>query len=681
MKRSAATQIFVALLVSALAHPQVGVAATPSLGLTQLSLSAAGPRVSVFVVPVDLSASQQQGVLEGATLAALEKAGRFTVVAPHDAFNPAAAQKRAEALVAAREKLKGGKQAIDELDNVKATADFTAALEALQGADLTREFPALLDAWTMKAAGHATGGENGPAKKDMEAVVSLAPRAEFSPTFFPPDLIKFAEAQRKQANNAKGELLVRTEPPGARVWVDGQYRGVSPVTIAGLTAAKHFVTASLGGYALAQSQVSPGEAQLDLELSELAVQWKKALVDIKRDPEAEARDTLTQELAKAGQVDQLVLLIAKKSTAGEQLELIGVRLEASDGHNAAYRVGTVNPGDADAMATWFDGLVEKDDARDGKRAVHHYRGAEGIDGRKVASYGLMGGGVALIAMGVVFGVMASGRQTAFVNTPQTQTGPSQLAAVEGRTFSVVADVSYVVGAAAAATGAVLFFTKPAEGAAPTTAGAADDTAAKDAEQKRLADEARAADAKKQEDASRADEADKKKKADDARAAEEQKKKDDEAAAAAAKKQEEPPPKKLSKKEQAALEKKEREEAERQRKEEAKRAAEEEKKRKEDEKRAADEEKKRKDEEKRAADEEKKKQDDEKKAASKPLTKKEKAEAERKAKEEEEARLKAEEEAKEKEAAEKKKREEEERKRREAEEKKRKEEDHDDLRNY
>lgn len=657
MKRSAAVQIIVALLVSALARPSVGVAATPVTALTQVSLAATGPRVAVFVVPLDLSASQQQGALEGAAEAALVRAERFTVVPVQDAFNPEAARQHAAAVDGAREKLKTGKQAIDELDNVKATADFKDALEALQGADLTREFPALLDAWTMKAAGHATGGENGPAKKDMEAVIALAPRAEFSPTFFPPELLKFAEAQRKQAANAKGELLVRTEPPGARVWVDGQLRGISPVTVAGLSAAKHFVTASLGGYALAQAQVSPGEAQLDLELSELAQPWKKALLDIKRDPEGQVRDTAAQSVGKAAQLEQLVLVIARKSVAGEQLELIGVRLESSDGHNAGYRVGTVNPGDPDALAGFFDGLAAKDDKRDGKNPVHHYKGAEGLDVRQVATYSLLGGGAAFIIAGIILGSVAAVNHDIFLRTPQAQFGPSRLVANIGFPSAVAADVSYGVGIAALAAGAVLFFTKPSAGgdAAPQKA---------EAPKPREPEKKPAATEDKQEEKTRED---------DARAAEEKKKRDDDAAAANAKKEEEEK-KKLSKKEQAALEKKEREEAER-------KAKEEERQRKEDEKRAAEEEKKRKEEEKRQAAEEEKRRREEEKKASKGQSKKEREEAERRAKEEEEARLKAEEEAKAKEAAEKKRRDDEERKRREAEEKKRREEDHDDLRNY
>ena len=84
-----------------------------------------------------------EGAIEAAAEAALTKAGRFTVVPVQDAFNPTNAVKRAELMATAREKLSSGKKAIDDLDNVKATADFRDALDFLQRADLSREFPAM----------------------------------------------------------------------------------------------------------------------------------------------------------------------------------------------------------------------------------------------------------------------------------------------------------------------------------------------------------------------------------------------------------------------------------------------------------------------------------------------------------------------------------------------------------
>ncbi|MFZ5442964.1 MAG: PEGA domain-containing protein, partial [Myxococcota bacterium] len=452
-----ALQCFIAVLVVSIARPPLALAAPPSL-LPPLALAASGPRVSVVVVSLDAKAGAQQGALEGAALEALDRAARFTVLAPHDAFNPGMFEKRQDAVTAAAEKLKLGKQALDDLDNVKATESFTQAVDLLQESDLSRDFPALLDAWIMKAAGHATGGENGPAKKDMESVIALAPRSEFSPTFFPPDLLKFAEAQRKLATNAKGELLVRTEPAGARVWVDGAFRGISPVTIAGLSAGKHFVAASLGGYALAQSQVAPGEEVLSLAAAELGPGWKKAVSDIKKDPEGATRDSAAQALGKAARLDQVLLVVAKKSTAGEKLELIALRLETRDGHNAAFHTGVVSPGDPEALATFFDALTGRDAKRDGKDPVHHFKGGGSSSVKTIAGISLVGFGAAALATGTAFGVMALNNAAAWKEIPQTQVVKAEQARSEGRTFALVADVSFIVGALSAAGGTVLLLT-------------------------------------------------------------------------------------------------------------------------------------------------------------------------------------------------------------------------------
>ena len=45
-----------------------------------------------------------------------------------------------------------------------------------------------------------------------------------------------------------GSLSVTTSPPGARVYVDGELKGVTPATIPGLSAGKHTVLLSLAGY-------------------------------------------------------------------------------------------------------------------------------------------------------------------------------------------------------------------------------------------------------------------------------------------------------------------------------------------------------------------------------------------------------------------------------------------------
>lgn len=655
---SLALQGFIALMVVALVRPPLAQASVPEL-LTEFSLAAGAPRIAVVVVSQDLRASQQQGALEGAGEAALERAARFSVISVHDAFNPTAAKKQDDQLEDSRQKMKTGRQALDDLDNVKATEAFTQALEALKQTDLSRNFPALLEAWTMKAAGHATGGENGPAKKDIEAVVALSPKAEFTPTFFAPDLIKFAEAQRKFSANAKGELLVRTEPTGARVWVDGTYRGVSPVTVAGLTGAKHFIAASEGGYALGQSQAAPGEETLSLPGAELGSGWKKATGDLKKDPEGSTRDSAAQALGKAARLDQVLLVIAKKSLAGDKLELIAVRLEVRDGHNAAYRTGTVNAGDPEQLTTFFDGLTGKDAKRDGKSPVHHFKGGGSSPIQTVAGISLLGLGAAALVSGVTFGVLANIKANDFAGTPQTRTFDSASLKRDGQTFALVADISYIVAILSAGGGAALLLTNNGGGGGEELASSPskkpDDSKRREldrkaAEDRRAAEDRAKEDARRREEERAREEDDKKDTSDEKRRADEEEARRAEEEAARKKEEEEKSTRKLSKKEQAALEKKKRED-ERQAAEEKKRAEE-------------DAERARKAEEKRAG----------------KLTKKQRAEEDERKKKEVEAARAAEEEARLKAEAEAKKKKEDEARRKREEEKK-KTEDHDDLRNF
>lgn len=646
--RAVAVQLLTAGLVAALARPPLAYAAPSERLLPHLVLGATGPRVAVFVVGLDPKAKQNVTELEHAAEDALERAGRFQLVPAQDAANPTAAKAREEKLEQAAAKVAEGKQALDDLEAQKAVEVFSSAVALLGATDSTRDMRLLLDARLWKASAHATAGENAPAKKEMEALLAVDPKVEFSSSFFSPDLIKFGEAERKQAENAKGELTVRTEPPGARVWVDGQYRGTSPVLVAGLAAGNHVVAATQGGYALAQVELPPGEHLVKLEPAELAPALKKAAAVVAADPEGPGRDAGAKELGRALGVDQVLLVVAKKSPAGEQLDVIALRLEVRDGHNAAFRQKVLKVGDEGALADFFDLLVAKDDPRDGKAPRTHFKDS-GSGVKTTVGVSLLGVGVAAAATGAVFGVMALNQSSQFKDTPQVQAVKSQTLASQGRTYAWVADVSYIVAGVTAVTGLVLVLTDKADSGEELSAppqGRRGLDPRKVEEDRRRAEEQERRDAARREEERRrnqevreqrkAEEADQQ--AEDAAAkakAEEDQKKADEAAEAEKKAAEEKqkaeeeeakkPKKKLSKKEQreeerrlkAEADKKKREEAAAKKaeaakaKEEAAQAKAEEEKRKAEEKKKAEEEEaaRRREEEKKKREEEKKKQEE------------------------------------------------------------------------
>ncbi len=684
--RSLSAHLLIAALVAGLVRPPVATA-LPAQFLPELVAGASGPSVAVVVVTLDLKARAQAGLLEAEAEAAVTRSGRLALVTGHDAFNPDAAKKRAQALASAREKVAQGQKALDDLDNVKATGAFVDALALYKQADTTQVAREYLDALVLKAASHATGGETGPAKKGIDAALAFDARAEFSPTFFPPDLVKYAEAQRKGALAARGELTVRTEPSGARVWVDGAYLGPSPATASNLGPGKHFVAAAASGSALAQAELPPGDGQVALEPAELSAEYTRATARVSADPEGPGRDQGARELGKALGVDQVLLVIARKSLAGDQLDLIAERLDTRDGHNWSYRALTVR---ADGAAAFFDGLLLKDTLRSGRDPVTNFKSSGGAGGMRTnVAIGLLGLGAAGLVTGGVFGFMASNQASAFKQTVQTDVVKSTQLRTSGQAYAVVADISFLIGLASAATGTVLLVTNVGNGSPASDDGAAAAAAAKKEEAARRRD----AERKASEDRARADEARRKSDADAAAKRDDERRKADEAAAAKRaddekkkadddKKKpdddESPSKKKLTKKQQQEEERKRREDEARAAAEEKKRQADEAKARKEEEARAAAEEKKRQADEAKAKKDAAAKKADEKKPDEKKVD--EAKPDEKKSGDDDAAARRAAEEKRKKEDDERRRLEDEKRTK-EEDERKKKNEDHDDLRNF
>jgi PEGA domain len=638
--------VLVAFLVFGLARPAVS---APRLVPGFEVLAATGPKLLVLVAPLDGPARTQAGLLEHTAESAVKAQGRFALLRSADALDGRAARAREESAEKARKLDKDGRQKLDDLDAVAGAATLAEALAAWRASDLTEHFKDFTATWSSRGGAYATGDENVRARQDIERILAVAPDTVFSNAYYPPDLLKYAEGLRKTVASANGELTVRSEPVGARIWVDGVYRGVAPATIKGLANGRHFVTALLAGRSMWQSEVPLGEELVKLEPAEGAANWSRTLEKLSKDPDGPGRDTAAREVAAATGAEQVLLLVAKKSVNGNQLELTGIRIEARDGHNAAFAKKVVPMDSTEAADGFVAALLEKDAPRkEGKPLTHFDGGAGGgvHPTRRIVGLSIAGAGVLLAGTGALFGGLALGKQEEFRNTLQTDTARAQEIANTGRTFAIVCDITLITGVVAAAFGSVAGFTtlgqnwfQPREGGEPPPPEPKKDEppAKKDEAKKDKAAEPKKDEPKKEpepkKDEPKKDEPRKTR----AQEAEERKKKE-------------------------AEEKKAKEEEEKRKKEEEKKAKEDEKRKKEEEKKGGD---KKKAEEEAAA---KKKADDE--AAAR------KAEEDKKKKEEEAKKKKAEEEA-----AAKKKAEEEAARKRKEEEAKKKAEDHDDLKNY
>jgi hypothetical protein len=164
----------------------------------------------------------------------------------------------------------------------------------------------LADAMVALASAHAQQGRRRASNAVLIRLLTWRADYEIDPQQYPPAMVaQVEEARRAVMKQARGEVRVESEPPGAQVFVDGRYVGVTPVVATDLLVGEHFVTFKKLGYkkGLRVAQVSaraPGQVSMKLQQSEKYLLVTQALSRLERgmggprlDP---AMDTLKETL-------------------------------------------------------------------------------------------------------------------------------------------------------------------------------------------------------------------------------------------------------------------------------------------------------------------------------------------------------------------------------------------------
>lgn len=413
------------------------------------------PDLVVVVVPTAPAAEETAAVLDESLREAVVASGRFDLARLIDLLDAENAKEREGRVKAGDAALEAAQQLYNDLDTIRALSEADRAIRAYAETDLTQHMDELVGAWIFKIASLVANGENKAAELEMEKLLAVAPKAQFSPNYFPPEQIATAEKWRKAIAAASETMEVTTVPAGAEVFVDGVFRGVSPVKVRGLAAGDHFVSARAPGYSLAQQRARTGQVELTLQKSESWPKYEALVRRVKKDPRGPQRDLAAKEFAAWARVQQVLLAIVDVAPGAKQAKVTALRLEAKDGHNAAWVQRDVPSGEgvqaqADALAS---ALLGRDEPRRGG-PVTHFGGA--LMEKKLTGYVLLGTGAALLVSGVAFGVAAGSKSAEFRELRQTDALATSTAST-GRTYAAVADVSYLAGLIAAGAGAYLAF--------------------------------------------------------------------------------------------------------------------------------------------------------------------------------------------------------------------------------
>lgn len=428
------------------------------------STSRAAPEVVVVAAGLDLESRKVAGLLEYTAEQALSRSGRFELLRLVDALDPKAAAERQSHARAGQEAIEAGFRAYEELDTQAASTHFTKAMAELRKADLTRTFAAFSKAWVMRIACQYANGETRVAQAELEKLLKLDPRAVFSADFFSPDTLKHVEAARRAAiKGGTVSIEVSTSPTGAQVYLNGQFRGVSPLKLERLAAAEHLLTVTAPGRSLLQQAARPGTNELALLPAEAAVAFEASLQRLLQQSKGAARDQAARELGRLLGVEQVVIALANRRETGAPLQLDAVRLNVSDGRRLAAQEAQLPSGEelvaSDAV---FSALFAADlpvaTATPVKSEVKAPKGQG-----KLLGYSLLGTGAALFIGGVLLGLQAGSANSEYRATPQVDPRSPALRNT-AQTYALVADVTLISGLLAAGTGGYLTFLRAPQSA-------------------------------------------------------------------------------------------------------------------------------------------------------------------------------------------------------------------------
>jgi hypothetical protein len=299
------------------------------------SASAAGAQAratcTALAVAQDPGATRVAVQLGALLESSLRRNGAFAFVDVADVADPGGAERRFSVAQDASEAFAKAREAYDGLE-FEGAADHArrAALLASNGPLVDRR-EALSGALLLGAAARYYAGDEPAARAEFSALHAVDAGAWMDPVAWSPELLAVSLDEKfRLLPLRKGAARVETRPGPARIYVDGVFVGISPLTLRGLTPGAHRVTAQAPFFELADGTVDfSGALTLTLRRaaagSELEALGRK-LSDSFGNPDG---DEALLQLGRAAGTAQL--LVARVEGAGGEQRVRVVRVSAADG--------------------------------------------------------------------------------------------------------------------------------------------------------------------------------------------------------------------------------------------------------------------------------------------------------------------------------------------------------------
>lgn len=227
-------------------------------------------RIAALVIPLDKGAEAQTLKLENFVDEALNEYQGFTVKTSDDLFGVLPDEDAAASLKRAQTGFAESKIDFDNRQYEPAERKLRATLKEFDKAVAAmKNCGNLCEAWAMYGAVLQARGDVEEAKLAVLNLLALAPAYEIDRKKFPQDFLSL-KAQVATSRNAqlRGNIAVKTKPAGARVYLNGEFQGFSPITLQTLPIGKTMLRVDKPGFRQVGTmvEVTPDETEFSPEL-------------------------------------------------------------------------------------------------------------------------------------------------------------------------------------------------------------------------------------------------------------------------------------------------------------------------------------------------------------------------------------------------------------------------------
>ncbi len=283
--------------------------------LPALALAAPPPtanRVSVLLVPLDQGAEASAPKIEAWMLEAMASFPGVVLKNPEELFGIPADEAAEGSLKRAEKGYDESRRAFEQRDWADAERKLRATVKEFQSAaGALTECGHYCDALAMSAAVQQKRGNLEEAKRTLLDLLALGPTYELDAKRMGREVVSLrAQVATSSSALQRGNLRVLTRPAGARVYLDGEFKGYSPVALQTLPVGNHHLRIERPGFKrygqLVELTVEDAEVVAELSPTPAWKQWDAQMEKVAAEANKGGGAAMKQ-LASTHGIDQAII--------------------------------------------------------------------------------------------------------------------------------------------------------------------------------------------------------------------------------------------------------------------------------------------------------------------------------------------------------------------------------------